>query len=75
MFPFRQPAALLPLSHLASLLGKVLSLSLSLSLSLRGYSSLQPRLVFLLSCWPLSPLLYLLTNYFSLMILTLCLVA
>jgi hypothetical protein len=70
MFPFRQPAALLPLSHLASLLGKVLSLSLSL----RGSSSLQLRLVFLLSCWP-SSLLCLLTNYFSLMILTPCLVA
>ena len=39
--------------------------SASSSLSLRGSSSLQPRLDVLLSCWPLSLLLCLLTNYFN----------
>jgi len=67
MFPFRQPAALAAASfspRFAPLQG-LLSLSLSLSLSLRGSSSLQPRLDVLLSCWPLSLLLCLLTNYFN----------
>ena len=68
----RRPAASFP-PRFAPRQGP-LSLSLSLSLSLKGSSSLQPRLVFLLSCWPLS-LLCLLTTYFSLMILTPCLVA
>ena len=59
MFPFRQPAALAAASFPPRFAPR------QAPLSLRGSSSLQPRLDVLLSCWPLSLLLCLLTNYFN----------